>query len=85
MRVSFRRIAALAVPIVAGCSQAMLWSGLDAPDASELTAKRAIDLDGGERVLKSVEFWYDANTRGSGRSSLGSGLAKPFTSRGQSC
>lgn len=25
---------------------------------------RAIDLEGGERVLKSVEFWYDANTRG---------------------
>ena len=25
---------------------------------------RAIDLEGGDRVLKSVEFWYDANTRG---------------------
>ncbi len=24
---------------------------------------RAIDLDGKERVIKSVDFWYDANTR----------------------
>lgn len=24
---------------------------------------RAIDLDGKDRVIKSVEFWYDANTR----------------------
>jgi hypothetical protein len=24
---------------------------------------RAIDLDGSDRVIKSVEFWYDANTR----------------------
>lgn len=24
---------------------------------------RAIDLDGGGRVVRSVEFWYDANTR----------------------
>lgn len=24
---------------------------------------RAIDLDGGERLIRSVEFWYDANTR----------------------
>lgn len=24
---------------------------------------RAIDLEGGERVIRSVEFWYDANTR----------------------
>jgi hypothetical protein len=23
---------------------------------------RAIDLDGNERVIKSIEFWYDANT-----------------------
>ena len=25
---------------------------------------RSIDLEGGDRVLSSVEFWYDANTRG---------------------
>ena len=25
---------------------------------------RAIDLTGGERVIRNVEFWYDANTRG---------------------
>ena len=25
---------------------------------------RSIDLEGGDRNLKSVEFWYDANTRG---------------------
>ena len=24
---------------------------------------RAIDLDGKERVIRSVDFWYDANTR----------------------
>jgi len=24
---------------------------------------RAIDIDGTDRVIKSVEFWYDANTR----------------------
>jgi hypothetical protein len=24
---------------------------------------RAIDLDGKDRVVRSVEFWYDANTR----------------------
>ncbi|MDX2262222.1 MAG: DUF2541 family protein [Gemmatimonadales bacterium] len=24
---------------------------------------RAIDLDGKDRVIQSVEFWYDANTR----------------------
>jgi hypothetical protein len=24
---------------------------------------RAIDLEGSDRVIKSVEFWYDANTR----------------------
>ena len=25
---------------------------------------RAIDLEGTNRVIRSVEFWYDANTRG---------------------
>ena len=25
---------------------------------------RAIDLDGRDRAIRSVEFWYDANTRG---------------------
>jgi hypothetical protein len=25
---------------------------------------RAIDLDGKDRVIRSVEFWYDANSRG---------------------
>jgi hypothetical protein len=25
---------------------------------------RAIDLEGRDRVIQSVEFWYDANTRG---------------------
>ena len=24
---------------------------------------RAIDIEGNDRVIKSVEFWYDANTR----------------------
>ena len=24
---------------------------------------RAIDIDGADRVIRSVEFWYDANTR----------------------
>lgn len=23
---------------------------------------RSIDLDGGDRIIRSVEFWYDANT-----------------------
>jgi hypothetical protein len=25
---------------------------------------RAIDLEGNDRVIRSVEFWYDANSRG---------------------
>ncbi len=28
---------------------------------------RVIDLDGRERVIRRIEFWYDAETRGRGR------------------
>jgi hypothetical protein len=28
---------------------------------------RAIDLDGHDRVIRRIEFWYDAETRGRGR------------------
>jgi len=29
-------------------------------------SSRAIDLEGADRVIKSIEFWYDANTIGRG-------------------
>lgn len=29
-------------------------------------ASRAIDVDGRDRVVRSIEFWYDANTVGRG-------------------
>ena len=29
-------------------------------------ASRAIDIDGRDRVVRSIEFWYDANTVGRG-------------------
>lgn len=40
MRIWFRRLAILALPVVLGCNRAMLASGLDAPDPSELTGNR---------------------------------------------
>lgn len=31
---------------------------------------RAIDLEGNDRVIRSVEFWYDANTRRGRRATI---------------
>jgi hypothetical protein len=61
MRIWLYRVAVVALPIVAGCSQAMLSSGLDAPDATELIGNRKFTwvADSAGRVRVYAESGID--------------------------